>query len=280
MILSISVLGLVILVNRDTFQTTVNEKSDQITNAAETDLQRLIEDYGSYEINLADLILLPECQSVSSDSQLEVKVECLYSDSEYSTVEVTREIEITDMKKIDDLKLAKDENVAINLQGYFSGLDFYWEGSSAIELTLVYKDLNGKYRSEKDVFDSSGVYSSLEGVNPYSARQFNFDVIPGVSDSNKSFRLNLNSISKDYSLANYEFLVITNRTKSNNSINLNVEPTDPSSFAFQQRRFISTGYDESDIDTPVIQLESILPLFPQVDSIFDYAILSGSGLSV
>ncbi|BCX13865.1 MAG: hypothetical protein KatS3mg085_397 [Candidatus Dojkabacteria bacterium] len=272
-ILGVIISGIVIILQSDTSQTVSNEKYEQLYNNAEENLKKIAKDYAAYTVSLSSI---PTNFTECVEQIAGIKYQCQFNDSQFTTISVSNTTQIEESKVVSDYEIKKDEMFTINLNNYKNEIIFKWDRDSAIELGLLFQDSAGQYRIVKDVFDPTNLFSSGT-VNPHS---FNFSPISG-EDPNKSFSIDLSSVSSVGSTDNLLYLTVTPRMRDTfGSIRINIEPLDPSTFPYQVRIITSSSLDQNDGQSPVVKLQTQIPLTPQIDSIFDYSLLSNGDIGL
>lgn len=277
MVIAVVLVGVVIILNRDVFQVTTNEKYEQIYNAVESDINNIIQKYGDYAVDINTLPV--DFINCNLDSIIyDIQYTCAFSDDDFTSLQIDRDVIIKDTRDIEDIVLKVDNGYTVNLEGYTNTIDVTWDGNVALEFTYVYAQ-GGELKSIKDIFDQYDVYTSLQGDNPFlpsANHQLKFATLD-PSNTNNSTRINIGNIVAG--VVTPKYITITPRSIDEEFTNLTVMAVDPSTFPFQLRRFNATGYDSIDSTTPVVEVETYVPLFPQVSSVFDYAFLTDSQIS-
>ena len=283
MIIAIVVVGLVYLINQDTEQVDTNRKYNQIANSAEQTINEYARAYGSYTFNLNSLP--SECtQSIDPLNPEDDRYVCTVIDSDYSTVAVDREIEVVDTGDVEDIVILKDESFIIRLSeegaltGYVGDLEIEWTNEITLEFSLVYEDISsGEYGIIKDIFDAYGVVDSLVSDDPFTdtlnIHPFDFDVYQSTNLTNSAI-INLIPTITDPVNQIPRYLVITPRSRTATATELSLFATDPSTFPGQVRNFKVIAYDSSDEDSPVAGFQTTTPLTSQLDSLFNYVLVT------
>jgi len=290
-ILSIITVSLVILVNKDIKQVVSNDKYEQSYNASESQLSRFLDKYATYKIPaitalITDPVLgvgcIPGPQFVDK-----TEVTCTFNnDPNLTSFKTdTTSVVIDDLKKLDAYPINKDSAYELNLNngvsGYNGRLDISWDKQpSAIDFALIYSDSTGKERMIRDVYDFNGIFfSNLGGTYSSNNLIHPFDFYNNINNSalNTSFTISkikgLNGVPKT--------LRITLRMKNlNDSTQVTVIPSDFVTFPIQMREFTSTSFDSKDANPPVAKVQTKIPLYPQLDSFFDYSLISNIALTV
>ncbi len=287
MVLAIVIVGIVIVTNRDIGQVTTNQKYEQLYNVAETELQRVVAKYGVSTVRLGDLSRDPDLDEYITDctpvnESLALGYDCSVSDENALGLELDTEILVVDRKEIRNLEIYKDESITVKLEGYKQSLDVTWDQNVAMEFSMNFFidsnnngtwDQNEEIKEVSDIFDNFGVFNSKDPTNTFGFTSIN---------SGRGVRFRINSIST--LPANYytRSITITPRTRENNPnpVLLSVVPSDPGSFPFQVRAFETTTYDTLDNNTPVVEVNSQVSLESQIDSIFNYSLITNGNISL
>ncbi len=284
MVLAIVIVGIVIVTNRDVSQVVQNQKYEQLYNVAETELQKVVAKYGDSTLDLSqlpndrDLSQISGCRPVNES--LEVGYDCDVSDENALGLELDTSIRVVERKEIRNLEVFKDEAITLRLEGYERGLTVSWDQNVAFEFVLnVFEDTNGnriwdqteKITEVRDIYDSGGVFTSKDNSNPF-----------GFSGNNQSISFVIDNITSLPSNYRTRSLTIIPRTRANNPnpVLVNVIPSDPASFPFQVRAFETVTFDETDNNTPVVEVNSQVSLESQIDSIFNYSLITNGGISL
>ncbi|MCA9381296.1 hypothetical protein KC678_03455 [Candidatus Dojkabacteria bacterium] len=288
MVLAIVIVGVVIVTSRDTSQVVANQKYEQLLNVAEVELQRVIDKYGDTTIPLDDLSrdddldnYVTSCDAVNSNSQ--IGYECKINDDNALGLDLDTTITVVEDKNISGLELYKDDTITFALDGYNQGLDITWDQDIAMEIAITYFedldsdgvwDTNEPLDETRDIFDAFGVYDSLGGTP-----NFNFVSLNG----GRGARFTINNIA-DLQSINYQTtsISLTARTRNNlgNPTLIDVTATDPGSFPFQIRSFTTSVFDPNDPQTPVAEVESFVSIETQLDSIFNYTIITDGNITL
>jgi type II secretory pathway pseudopilin PulG len=279
-ILAIVVVGVVVLLNRDVEQVATNEKYQQIYNVSESQLQRIISTYADYSKPLSDIATDPGLQDIVESCPVsvqtigEIEANCVINNTEILSSEVQTDIKITDSKKIDEFSLFKDDSLTLGLSstivpsGYRNRIDITWTGDMAIEFEVVYRN-GSTYGNYKDVYDAHAVLDSFASGGSVSAGVLS--ITPDSNNPSNKVSVNLGTLPGG---SNLEYLIITPRSKTEESTDISVEAADESAFPNQMRLFLSTSLDTGDESTPIVKVEAQVPLFPQLNSAFNYSLIS------
>jgi hypothetical protein len=291
MVLAVAIVGVVIVTNRDIGQVVSNQKYEQLYNVAETELRRVIDIYGRTTSSLSDpsrdqdlAVYIQDCIAVNET--VSTGFECQMVDDNALNLVLDTRVSILERKDIQDLEIYKDETVNINLAGYNQGIDFSWNQDVAMEFIVSYFvdsngngiwDSNEPIEEVRDTYDRYGVFDSLDPSN-----QFQFQAL-NPSQPGRGVRLIISNI---LSLQGISYVTrsvsVTPRTRVANPdpVLLTVEPTDPGSFPFQVREFTSSTFDPIDDATPFVEVSTQIPIESQVDSIFNYSIITDGNISL
>jgi uncharacterized protein YpmS len=286
-IIGIVVVGIVSLSNRDVQQVVNSEKYETLYNTAETELRKIIDDFGRYDIALDSTLTTKfnYCQP----KQINVEYECSIQDESLGSTKFVTNLNIVNKKEILDFEVKKDRSLIINVAGYTSGLDISWDRAAAVEIGFIVRESAAPRNLKviKDVYDLSGVYDSLVGNDPYNdttnIHPFNYTALStDPAQRQVSTRIILNAANVAGLLATDAplYVTITPRIKEDiGSIKINVRPQTPAALPYQIREFTGTSFDGNDTSSPTAKVIAKIPLTPQIDSIFDYAILTNGVLS-
>lgn len=290
MILGIIVVSIVVLTRRDVQQVVNTEKYEQALNTSESNILNVIRKYGDYTTSLSSLPNDFNSASSGTCTQGIVSTNSNQFDCTFTNVDLTEanlftEMTISDMRSVDDFTINKDQSIVLNLNGYNQGIDLSWTGSSvALDFSLIYRAGGpaGNYAILKDVFDMDQVYTSLATDNPYDnlnpIHPYNF-TINNASDTNNTVRFNISSFDAWNAANSTVSLRITARTReAYGSIDLDVTASNPGNFPYQIRQFESVSFDPSDSSSPVARVITQIPLYPQVDSVFDHSFITNDAV--
>lgn len=278
LVLGIIIVGIVIFTNRDFEQASSNQKYDEVYNSADTRIKMVVSQFGDYNKSLTLLTTsFPECIEVVGD----IEYTCNFNDTSSGNLDLTNVVTVKNVKIVEDYEIRKDESLEINLNNYMGRVNLTWDKDAALDFTILLRDASNNYSVVKDVFDLSGVYSSLVADDPYTdpsnIHSFDFRVLDSANPS-KSLTINVaNSIPAG--LMPISMRITPRMNDQYGSIILDLNPSDSSTFAYQIREFISTSYDPEDDSSPVVKLVTRIPIYPQTDAIFDYALITEGAIS-
>lgn len=267
-IVSIVVIGILIIANRDVSQVINNEKYERLYNEAE----RIVRD----TIQLNGVATLPSSCGNSSLFPGYLEYNCGTTQVTSDDLTAVVDLKVLDRRSIEDFPIAKDRSLDVALDGYSQGVEVTWTGNIAMEFNIIYTDGGGNIQSIKDIYDRAGVFDSLAGDNPTNdinnIHDINFQVLDaGNTTSSTTFTISsTNGISLGTTIA----LRLTPRSKiEGDTTSLTVRGTNVGAFPYQMREFVSTAVDQVDASSPLARVLSKVPLAPQLDSIFDYSLL-------
>ncbi len=285
-IIGIVIVGLVTLSNRDVTQVVTSEKYEALYNNAETEVRKIVDNFGRYD---KVLDTLPATFNTCSAIQTSVNYHCTIVDASTGNTNLKTDIDVTNTKDVQNYEVKKDRTLVLKLSDkgssvrYSGVLEVSWDKLTAVEFTVIAQDASRNLKVIKDVYDLAGVYDGLVGDNPYNQPNPNHQINYQVLDaSNKPLgtRINFGSggitglAAGDY----IYYLTITPRLKEDNSsVKFNVKGD--SSLPYQIREFISTSVDTNDSSSPLAKVITQIPLAPQMDSVFDYALISKSAIN-
>ncbi len=283
-ILGIITVSLVTLANRDIGQVSSTDKYEQAYNTAENELFPILNKYSQYGLPLTTLPTdFTSCNTLGLPNQYE----CQFVSSNFSNISFNTTVTVKEMQDVIDFQLYKDRTFDIDLNSVFKGeLSFTWDKAAAIDFALTYKDVStNTLKVIRDVYDLSSpvVISSLSGDDPYNdplnIHPFVF-AIADITNLAKSTKFTISQINGLPASAQPISLRVTPRmTEQLGAINLTITATDKTQFPNQLREFVSTSYIAIDKNTPVASLKTQIPLYPQVDNAFDYALIAEGALS-
>lgn len=291
MVLAVVIVGVVIVTNRDIGQVVSNQKYEQLYNVAETELRRVVDIYGESSSTLSDpsrdqdlSIYVQDCIAVNETTA--TGYNCRMVDDNALNLTLETRVSVLERKDINDFEIYKDETISINLAGYNQGIDFSWNQDAAMEFSLSYFvdsngngvwDTNEPLEEVRDTYDRYSVFDSIDSSN-----QFQFQAL-NPSAPGRGVRLVISNI---VSLQGIQYVTrsisVTPRMRVANPdpVLLSVEPTDPGSFPFQVREFVSSTFDPIDESTPFVEVSAQIPIESQIDSIFNYSIITDGNISL
>lgn len=267
-IVSIVVIGILLIANRDVNQVVNNEKYERLYNEAERKIRDTIE--------LNGITALPTSCGNSSLYPEYLEYSCGSNQVTSDELTVNVDLRVIDRRSIEDFPVAKDRSLDVALDGYSQGVEVTWTGNLAMEFNIIYTDGGGNIQSIKDIYDRAGVFDSLVGDNPTNdinnIHDINFQVLDaGNTTSSTSFTI---SSTNGINLGSTLVLRLTPRSKiQGDTTSITVRGTNSGAFPYQMREFVSTAVDQFDASSPLARVLSRVPLAPQVDGIFDYSLL-------
>lgn len=268
-ILSIITITIILINSRDVKEVSSNRKYDQIYAAVEDKTKELIRSFGRYETPLSSLSSAPyNCFQESTS-----KYNCSYT---LASAAYNSNIIISNEKSYVDYQVFKDRGLEINMTGYKDYLDLYWEKQgvpasqqASVEFILVYTDASGNYRSKSDVYNPASVYTSA----PSAGSPFTYLENPAYPGNIFGRRINFSS-SLTASENPVKLVIIPRMTTNNASIELDLSAVTPGLFQDQVRVFKGNSYDSSDDETPIVNIVTQIPIYPQTLGLLDYALLA------
>lgn len=267
-IISIVVLGVIVVSNRDATQVVNNEKYERLYNESEKKVRETVETFGISGVptTCGAVVIGPGSSSY----------DCGTTEQTSDQLVATVDLNIVDSKSIEDFSVSKDRTLDVALNGYNGEVQITWNKAIAMEFNIIYTDASSVTRSIRDVYDLSSVYNSLVGDNPNNdtnnIHDINFQVLDSANIP-RSTRFTI-SATNGISLGSTVSLRITPRSKTaNDVVSLTVRAADESSFPLQIREFISSSIDTQDSLSPLASVVAKVPLNPQTDDIFDYTFL-------
>ncbi|MEO6728541.1 MAG: hypothetical protein ABIM99_01330 [Candidatus Dojkabacteria bacterium] len=285
-IIGIVIVGLVTLSNRDVTQVVTSEKYEKLYNSAETEVRKFVDNFGKYD---KPLTTIPNTFPSSNCQGAGSSFNCTVTDTGTGSTVFKTDITISDTNVVSNFEVKKDRSFVLKLQGptgasYASNIDIIWDKPAAIEFSIIAQDGSRNLKVIKDVYDLSGTYDGLVGDNPYSTPHPNHPFTFVVKDiNNKATSTTINITPGGISgLAvgdNVFYLTITPRLKQDNSsVKFTISGL-AGSFPLQMREFIATSVDTNDSSSPLAKVITQIPLAPQMDSVFDYALISNSAIN-
>ncbi len=285
-IIGIVIVGLVTLSNRDVTQVVTSEKYEKLYNNAETEVRKIVDNFGRYDKPLDSL---PATFNTCTAVQVSVSYHCTIVDATTGSTNLKTDIDVTNVKDVQSFEVKKDRSFVLKMNNagasYTGTIDISWDKPTAVEITLIAQDTSRNLKVIKDVYDLTSTYDGLVGDNPYNQpnadHNFNFLVL---DPNNKSLGTRLNITPAGVKgLAATDFiyyLTLTPRLNEDNaSVKFNIVSGTPSTFPYQVRQFISSSIDTNDSSSPLAKVITQIPLAPQIDSVFDYALISGSAIN-
>lgn len=274
-IISIITITIIVINSKDIKEVSSNRKYDQIYAAIEDKTKELIRTFGRYEASLSTLTSAPyNCFQQSTS-----RYTCDYT---LASAGFDSTIEVSNEKSYVDYQVFKDRGLEINMTGYRDYLDLHWEKpgfpvnqQASMEFILVYTDASGNYRVKTDVYNPAGVYTSAPGTGS----PFTYQENPAYPGNTFARRINFTTslVASDNPLK----LVIIPRMSSNNgSVELDLSATTPGSFQDQVRVFRGNSFDTRDDETPVVNIVTQIPIYPQTLGLLDYALLTQGGVTL
>lgn len=278
-ILSIATVSIVLLNTRDVSQVQNSQQYNQIYNSIENEIKGLVQAFGKAEISLNPLNTTPySCLENIPGESYKCNLNLVSGN-----LNLTAELNITDEKKYEKFQIFKDRSLEINLDGYKDDLDIYWENpnlpladQASLEFILIYRDASGEFKSLIDIYNVAGVYTSPITV---SSNPFVFLENPLYPGNQFARRLDFSTtlIATDKP----EKLVIIPRMKRiNSSIEIDILPTINSTYPNQIRKFVGKSVISNDPNSPVVNVITQIPLYPQTLSVLDYAILTNGEITL
>lgn len=278
MIVSIVVVGVVSLANRDVQQVASEQQYQEILNESELQVLDFVSKYGAANDAYTQIINQePQCIAISTTNY-----ECNLG---VTPEGIENEITIEDLDYLQDYELTKDANFDVYLGRFRGEIQFNYTGVAALEFQLFYIDAGGDYQVITDVFDVTGgqVYDILIGDpldNSSPNHPFNFRLDP----SSGNYAFTINDIDGFTSVDLPVSLNITARIPSDGVTLLDLEanngglsPSVAGVFPDQVRKYSASSYfagGEANIATTV---DTQVPLLPQGAS-FLYNGLLAEGL--
>ncbi len=274
-ILSIVTVTAIVLNSRDVAEVVVNKKYDEIYSASENKVLELVNIYGTYESTLASLGGDQNCIGLDSNT-----FSCNF-ELESTNFNIESDVSVSDEKDIVDYKVFKDRSIELKLNGYRGDLDIYWDkpgqpisSQASLEFVLIYRDSGGNYKAVIDIFNGVGVYDSTP------IHRFTFSENP-VYSSNTTTARRISFVGAISATDTPILLSITPRMNNlDDSVDITIIPTIAGTYPDQIRKFESKAYDPLDGETPVVNLITQIPLYPQTLGLFDYLLLSEGDITI
>ncbi len=282
-IIGIVVVGVIVLARRDILQVGESKKYEQAYNASETRLGSIIEKYGRYEQVLSTIIT---DYNVCVATTPNIKYDCTFQDNTYTngTYALKTKVTVENIKDIKGWQIYKDRSFQISLNGYRDIVQFKWSKAAGVDISLIYKDAAGTIKVIKDLFDPSATFTSMLGDNPYNdltnIHAFNYTVFD-ATNTQTSMQFKIDNTAGLLATDTPLNLSITPRLKTSlDSVTFDITAVDKTTFPYQLREFTASSFDAADPNTPVAAVTTKLPMVPQIDNLFDYALLTDDALQV
>lgn len=275
-VITIAVLSIISILNRDSSQVVSNKKFEILNNAAEVLVTNAVKAHNTSP-TLTDLAsFIPTC-SFSSLVQSKLTYNCQDNSNILSPIAVTSSLIVEDQRDITNKEIKSDQALAINILNYRGEVRIEWTGNFALELNMILRSPTGEWLNVNDVFDTQGVLSSLTSDNPFidpsNIHDFLFTDPNTPSPNDLQFEINATLSSLGYGSYTPQLLVITPRNKETATTLVSVTGLG-TGFPNQIRQFTAVSFDNTDNSSPTAQVKSEILLQPQIDSIFDYALLT------
>lgn len=239
-------------VQRDTLDQIQTDQYEEYYSAVEEQLRRIIT--GDSDCDL----------STNTTCVVELETLANYNVLRSSELVITKEDSVT----FNDLIVDKDKSITIDLDGYKDNLSFSWKGDVAWVVSLDYTDSVGQYKTSTSIYDGS-----TTGIFPERASFTNCINFTNTTENSFSFSIDQCLNSAEPSL-NYQTVAV--RMKPVMLSAANTELTLVSAGAGlppQARIILATAEIDDDLgNSPVIQLELLLPLTNPTVEILDYAL--------
>lgn len=300
-VLAITIIGVVIVINRDTFEvenTQLFEESFSSTELALTDLiqqtaiapRETIADtlFNTLDAEYSCQIL----QQLANGNDLYIcNRTVLTNELEAGNREVETTVEIEEQKTVENLKIKKDRTFTLDLANYSDQILLEWDQPGvAMEFMVTLRNTStDKYYSIIDVYDGNQqkVFESFETLTPSTITQelmYSSNPVPSATSVEIDIGQTLNAIrgqttkfDSDIQNANIINIRITPRSNSIEEIRLSVFPSNSLDFPTQVRNY--KAYSEfEDVNSPQAVLSAEIFLYPQLDSIFNYSLLTQGNL--
>jgi hypothetical protein len=280
MILAVIVISVVSLATKDADQVVANKKYTEIFNETENKLNQLVREFG---IQSVPATLPANCAVSGTGGGYKCDLSSTIDGKTFLTV-----VTVNDSSTIDGLKISKDRSFEMSLEikdatgtvvdYYRGGIILDWDKAAALDFTVTYRNpANGNALGViKDVYDLSNVYTS-SGGDPYNPANHLFNFVAPTTDAGllpTTTRININSIDGVSGMNPVSLRITPRMSGTDSEISLDVTGAGATSLPAQIRQFIATGYIQNDPNTPVVKIETSIPIGAQTDSIFDYAFLT------
>lgn len=275
-VITIAVLSIISILNKDSSQVVSNKKYEILNNAAEVHITNAVKAHNTSP-TLSDLSsLIPTC-SFSSLTAGKLTYNCQDSSNILSAITVRSTVTVEDKKDVTNKEIKADEALSINIFNYKGLMRIEWTGDFALEFNMILRTPTNDWVTINDVFDRHAVLSSLTSDNPYidpeSIHDFIFTDPITTSPNDLEFDINTILNSLGYSSYTPQLLVITPRNKEIATTLVSVNGLS-SGFPNQVRQFNAISFDNTDNSSPTAEVKAEVLLQPQVDAIFDYALLT------
>ena len=284
MVTGIGIIGVIIIINRDTAQTSTNQKYQQVYNVAENKIFTLINKYGASNKPLSALVDDPDFTDCVADPTDSTKYNCTFVSTDFGVLDVLTTVTIQDIRDISSTIIPKDTPLTLNLSGYTGGLEFQWDKDTALDFLFVYQDTSGELKSISDTYNPSNVLDSPQNYNsildPNALHKFDYNLVAGVAQ-NRGVSFVVGSIAGFNPVGTKKSvsLTITPRMKNKGeSISLNAHATSQATFPTQARTFAAVANESSNSPETKVNVKTQIYLYPQEDGFWDHALLSNGSI--
>lgn len=273
MILGIITVGVASNASRDTLQSVSSRQFEDLYDTSEERVFTILDKYSKiknvsgqlYELNDLNYDYPTDCTEIRSNKEYE----CIFSLNN----SVESEVIVEDITNFDDYEIYKDEMFMFDLDGYVGEIRMSWEGEAAIDMGLIYRNTSSnRYFVIRDLYDRLSIMDAAGG-DEFSTDRHAFRFNTYQSPNTNSFRFSISQISGFNSSGNQsEYLFIIPRIDGDNgSIKLSFSAA--SSLKEQMRVVTASSYVLGIDNGPVPSVRSMIPLAPQIPSIFAYSLM-------
>jgi hypothetical protein len=280
-IISIIVVGLIVISNRDVQQVVVSDKYDQILNSSENQMKGTIDTLSKNGVTLDKISQLLPSQNCVPQT-LGTDYICTFTTTGDTQVEVKNVLRVKDSKEIKEFEILKDDSFEINLNAYNGYLTSSWDKAMPIQFDITFRRADGTYFIISDVFDMTNNYP---GISPQSNFTDTLSIHPinfePVDNQGLATQVKFNIASTSGYSGTPVWLSITPRSKqSYDSIKFSLRAQDEGLFPFQMREYTIESVDAGDAGSPVVRLEVAVPLNSQPISLLDYGLLTPDDIRI
>lgn len=214
-----------------------------------------------------------ESCSVSGQTHSTLSYECI--GEEYLEENMVTSLVIQDVKNIENYPINNDEGLRLSLENYNlnASLEVSWDTTAAMEFLISYRNSDGLLKSVDEVWEPTQDILSSAPTHIVTFSNLSDD---GVRRVRLSGFNNISNISSLHSI------VITPRIRTTGIVesNISIQPSDYTTYPYQLREFRVTAFNSNNPNAPVVTTQAQVPLFPQLDAIFNYTLLTNGNIQI